>query len=100
MTDHKMITTLTNSEQNMDEKSEAAYAAYSQTVKLIKANIDDDNERHQEIDFVLSLVMNLMINRHYCLDCFMTRMMEIVDKLEKTNAFFVHSSEEEKQKMN
>lgn len=84
-----------------DEKMQHSYVMFKTLSGAIdNFIIENDENKQKEMDFVIGLVMNMMINRPYCLNCFMTRFMEVIDKIEQENTFFNHSSEEEKQKMN
>ena len=99
MTERKMIIALDIPDADIEEKTKFAYEAFNAIVKIIEENTDpDDMHRREEMDFVVSLVINLMVNRNYCLNCFMTRLMEVITKLENKNILFKHTSEDPKHK--
>jgi len=88
-----------NHVEDMGDKMQQAYAVFKVLSDIVDENITDDENRHKEMDFVIGLIINMMVNRPYCLNCFMTRFMEVINRMEDNDVLFTHASEEKKQEM-
>ena len=87
--------------KQLQEKTELTFEAYQYISNMMEQRVStEDGHKRAEMDFVVSLIINLMVNEPFCLNCFMTRLMEVINKLESSGVLFSHTSEEEKQKMN
>jgi len=103
MTDPKIVISkevTSPEEQVATDKTLELYRAVVEQLENADFPIEEDNDNSQERDVIVALVINLMVNRNYCVDCFMARLLEVSRGTDDAGLLYRHSSEEEKQNMN
>ena len=63
-----------------EEQAQIVLGVYKAITDVLDTHItEDDPTKESEMNFIISLVLSLLINRPFCLNCFMTRLMEAIN---------------------